>query len=160
MHEKFADAIVEEFEQGQLSRRELVGRLMGLGVAFAAMPNSASAAPAANSLFQATDLDHVALNVEDLSRSREFYEKHLGLKVVMEGGKDYCFLGANDGKGFILALFENKQAGLNHYCYAIKVYDPDKVLNQLQQAGLKPRREADRIYFDDPDGITVQVTGD
>ena len=41
MRPDFADEIVEQFERGQLSRRQLASRLMGLGAAMAVMPNAA-----------------------------------------------------------------------------------------------------------------------
>jgi catechol 2,3-dioxygenase-like lactoylglutathione lyase family enzyme len=76
---------------------------------------------------------------------------------MMENGEDNCFLGSGDG--FFLTLFKGEHPGLNHYCYAIKEYDVEKAEEKLKAAGLKPRREGDRIYFPDPDGITVQVAG-
>ena len=92
-----------------------------------------------------------------MSRSRDFYIKHLGLKVIRDGGEDNCFLGSGDD--FFLTLFKGEHPGLNHYCYAIKGYDAEKAEEKLKAAGLKPRREGNRIYFPDPDGIEVQVAG-
>jgi len=76
-----------------------------------------------------------------------------------EGATDEenCFLGT--GSDFFLTLFRGEQPGLNHYCYAIKGYDPDRAEAALKAAGLKVRREGGRVYFDDPDGIRVQVAG-
>jgi hypothetical protein len=48
---------------------------------------------------------------------------------------------------------------LNHYCYAIKGYDAERADEKLKAAGLKPRKEGNRVYFPDPDGVEVQVTG-
>ena len=157
MQPDIADTLVEDFERGLLSRRQLAARLMGLGAALAVMPETAEARQGDNPTFQATGLDHVALNVRNVSRSRDFYVKHLGLKVIRESGEDNCFLGSNDG--FFLTLFKGEQPGLNHYCYAIRGYNADQAEEKLKAAGLKPRREGNRIYFPDPDGIEVQVAG-
>lgn len=162
MSTDLGERVVEKFERGRLSRRQLAARLMGLGAAMAVGHSTQSSEAAASdqdpeNTFAATGLDHVALNVSDLARSRDFYVKHLGLKVLREGRK-HCFLG-DDKEGFFLALFEGEPSGLNHYCYAIRSYDPDQAARRLEAAGLKPRRENGRVYFDDPDGIEVQVTG-
>ena len=72
----------------------LLPRLMGLGAALAVMPHVAEASQGEGSTFQATGLNHVALNVSSVPRSRDFYIKHLGLKVIRDGGEDNCFLGS------------------------------------------------------------------
>ncbi len=157
MQPDITETLVEEFERGLLSRRQLASRLMGLGAALAVMPRTAEARQAEGSTFQATGLDHVALNVRNVPRSRDFYIKHLGLKVLRESGEDNCFLGSGDG--FFLTLFKGEQPGLNHYCYDIRGYNADQAEEKLKAAGLKPRREGNRIYFPDLDGIEVQVAG-
>ncbi|HZW30845.1 MAG TPA: VOC family protein [Isosphaeraceae bacterium] len=157
MQPDIAETLVEDFERGLLSRRQLVSRLMGLGAALAAMPGAAEARQGDAATFQATGLDHVALNVRSVPRSRDWYIKHLGLKVIRESGEENCFLGSGDD--FFLTLFRGETPGLNHYCYAIKGYSADRAEETLKAAGLKPRREGNRIYFPDADGITVQVAG-
>jgi catechol 2,3-dioxygenase-like lactoylglutathione lyase family enzyme len=157
MQPDIAETLVEDFERGLLSRRQLVSRLMGLGAALTVMSRVAGANQDAGSTFQATGLDHVALNVSSVPRSRDFYIKHLGLKVVRDGGEDNCFLGGGDD--FFLTLFKGDKPGLNHYCYAIKGYAVDQAEEKLKAAGLKPRREDNRLYFPDPDGIEVQIAG-
>ena len=74
MRPDFAEQIVEQFEEGRLSRRQLAARLMGLGAASALMTKVAEAAQCDGSTFHATGLDHIALNVRDVPRSRDFYK--------------------------------------------------------------------------------------
>jgi catechol 2,3-dioxygenase-like lactoylglutathione lyase family enzyme len=157
MQPDIAETLVQDFEQGLLSRRQLASRLMGLGAALTVMNRVAGASQGENGTFEATGLDHVALNVTSVPRSRDFYIKHLGLKVVRDGGEDNCFLGG--GGDFFLTLFKGDKPGLNHYCYGIKGYAADQAEEKLKAAGLKPRREGDRLYFPDPDGIEVQIAG-
>src|SRR4051812_13757204 len=159
MHSDIADRLVDDFERGLLSRRQLVSRLMGLGTTLALLQDSssASAQQAEGGTFQANGLDHVALNVRSVPRSRDFYIKHLGLKVIRDGGEDNCFLGS--GGDFFLTLFRGDQPGLNHYCYAIKGYNADDAEKRLRAVSLKPQREGNRVYFPDADGIKVQVAG-
>lgn len=159
MQRDIAEMLVEDFERGLLSRRQLASRLMGLGAALSVMPGAAQANQGEGSTFQATGLGHIALNVRSVPRSRDFYIKHLGLKVIRESGEDNCFLGSGSGDDFFLTLFKGERPGLNHYCYAIRGYAADQAEEKLKAAGLKPRREGNRVYFPDPDGIEVQVEG-
>src|ERR1017187_9033294 len=124
MQTDIAETLVDDFERGLLSRRQLVSRLTGLGAALAVISGAAEAREVEDPTFAATGLNHVALNVRSVPLSRDWYIKHLGLKVVRDGGEDNCFLGG--GNDFFLTLFKGERPGLNHYCYSIKGYDPDK----------------------------------
>ena len=169
MPNSIADNIVDDFQYGRLSRRQLVARLMGLGAAIATMKETAFAqeqqtdgtqtaeeATTATPTFQATGLDHIALDVVDVPRSRDFYAKHLGLRVV-RGDDNALFMGAD--RDFFLTLFRAERPQLNHYCYSIRDFNADDAVQKIRDAGLRPRREGNRVYFPDPDGLTVQVTG-
>lgn len=151
-----SDAIVESFERGQLTRRQLVARLMALGAAAAtsnvAMADEAATAPAPT--FAASGIDHVALSVTDVKRSTGFYQKHLGLRYI-RGSETSAFLATSDTD--FLALFRGDTPGLHHFSFSIPDYDPDDAAKRIENAGLKLRRSGDRVYFPDPDGLTVQV---
>ena len=154
---------VNNFTSGRISRRQLTTRLLGLGAALASFKHAALgqesgvATPAATRpTFQATGLDHIALDVTDLPRPREFYQRHLGLRVI-RGDDRASFLGAD--RDFFFTLFQADKAEMNHYCYAIEDYDAADAVARLEAAGLKPRRTGNRVYFPDPDGLTVQVAG-
>jgi catechol 2,3-dioxygenase-like lactoylglutathione lyase family enzyme len=141
--------LVDRFERGKLDRRQLIQALTA--AALAARP-----AAAGESTFQARGLNHIALRVTDIPRSRDFYRKHFGLPVVRENDSS-CFLGLGE---HFLALFRNQQAAMDHYCIAIDNFDPGAVVARLQKEQLKPDRPAgsDRVYFPDPDGLVVQVS--
>jgi catechol-2,3-dioxygenase len=143
--------LVDDFERGRLTRRQLVAHVAALAAAVAAAPARGQGAA---STFQATAVDHVALRVTDVERSRRFYEAHLGLKVT-DCGAQSCFLSCGDD---FLALFRNASPGLDHYAYAIEGYTADSAVAKLEAAGLAAKRRGNRVYFDDPDGIEVQVT--
>ncbi len=146
--------LVDQFEAGRLNRRQLVA---GLGTLVAALSTSNRAqADEGESTFEGVELNHIALRVTDVLRSREFYKKHLGLKVVRDGGERNCFLTC--GNNFV-ALFHGEEARMDHYCYSIKDYDVNKAEEKLKAQNIEPRvvRGAGRIYFPDPDGLTVQL---
>ncbi len=146
--------LVGQFESGRINRRQLVAGLGSL-VAVLSTNNQVHAAES-ESTFEAVELNHIALRVTDVLRSREFYKKHLGLTVARDGGERNCFL--NCGNNFV-ALFRSDEPRMDHYCYAIKDYDVNKAEEKLNEHNLEPRvvRDAGRIYFKDPDGLTVQL---
>jgi catechol 2,3-dioxygenase-like lactoylglutathione lyase family enzyme len=155
------DGFIDDYDRGRLSRRQLVTFLTGLAGAYAISPGVAgqdaerTAVPAPEkSTFVGTDLNHIALRVTDIGRSRDFYQKHLGLAVSSES-RSSCFLRCRE-KNFV-ALFRSEKPGMHHYCYSIEKYDPDDVVETLKAEKLEPRRSGNRVYFDDPDGLEVQV---
>lgn len=162
------DQVVNAFVDGQLNRRELIVRLMAMGAAVTggvsglAASDSASArarqdgaAPAPEPTFRALSVDHLALNVMDIPRSRAWYVKHLDLRVTRES-RSSCFLSC--GERDFVALFRNDTPGMHHYSFAIRGYDQEAAAKRLRDAGLTPKPRGGRMYFDDPDGIEVQVS--
>ncbi len=141
--------MLSDYERGIVSRRQLIGAL-------AAMASAASKGSAANSTFQGVGLNHIAIRVTNVHRSRDFYQKHFGLPVLHEA-EDNCFLGL--GKNF-LTLFRNEKPGLDHFCIAIEGFKIDPVMEELKRQGFQARRPAgtDRVYFPDPDGLEVQLS--
>ena len=118
------DKMIGAFEQGKLTRRQLISRL-GAFVAAMAGSTRLEAAEQKTSTFEAVGLNHIALNVSNVPRAREFYKLHLGLNVLRESPSN-CFLGCGD---HFVALFQDTEPGLDHYCYSIKDYEPEKVVN-------------------------------
>jgi len=120
----------------------------------AAVPRSAPAAPA--STFKGLGFNHLALDVTDIARSRDFYMKHLGMNVLRESA-NACFLGL--GPHF-LALFRRPKAEMDHFCIAIENYDVAAVTAELKRQGLNPDQPSgtSRVYFRDPDGLMVQLS--
>lgn len=158
-------SMLTHYEHGKISRRQLVAGISS----FVAMVGAGSWPPADQPqdeeksesnrnepTFQTTGLNHIALNVSNVPRSRDFYVKHLGLTVTRDNGEGSCFLDC--GKHFV-ALFRSTDPGMDHYCYSIDDYDVDECEAKLKAEGFEPRvvRPDGRIYFKDPDDLTVQL---
>jgi len=146
--------MISEYERGRLTRRQLIAQLSGPLAMAGGAGAFAGESESPTSTFRAVGLNHIALTVTDIRRSREFYVKHLGLRVEREGGSS-CFLAF--GNNF-LALFQGERPGLNHYCYSIEDYNVDGAAERLRTQEIKPRIQGGRIYFDDPDGLEVQLS--
>lgn len=141
--------LLGHYETGQLSRRDLLVGLTALAVTPQASAQSSSE-------LKGAEINHVAINVPDVQRSRDFYRELLDLPVLDES-RSSSFLGL--GEGNFLSIFRGSP-GFNHYCIGIENYEVDRVMNELTRQGLQPRQTAgtDRVYFDDPDGIKVQLS--
>ncbi len=155
MHHQM-ESLVDAYTDGRIGRRQL---LAGLGtlVAAAATGGLPARAQGPGSTFRSQGLNHIALRVTDIARSRDFYMRHFGVRVLQESAQS-CFLGV--GANNFVALFRSDAAGLDHYCYTIEGYDPDACVRTLKELGLNPRRTSNRVYFDDPDGIEVQIASE
>ena len=106
--------------------------------------------------------EHPDTTVVMLSRTarefrREFYKQHLGMTVIRDGGERNCFMSC--GRNNFVALFKGEEASMDHYCYSIQDFDVGKAEAKLKAEGIEPRvvRDGGRIYFPDPDGLTVQL---
>ena len=137
-----------------LTRRQALADLTLLMAALGSTGSIAPAAEESSSTFLAQGLNHIALSVTDIARSRDFYVKHLGLRVSSESSSS-CFLTC--GAQFV-ALFRNREPGMHHYCYGIDDYSVKSAAERLRAQGFTPRIAGNRIYFDDPDGIEVQLS--
>jgi catechol 2,3-dioxygenase-like lactoylglutathione lyase family enzyme len=146
--------LIDQFTEGRITRRQLIASLTAL-MALAVGSRTVRAAETASApLFQAVGLNHIALRVTNVPRSRDFYIRHLGLEVTRDGGDGSCFLSFDDG---FLALFRGDEPRMDHYCYSVKDYDVRIAEERLKAAGITPRITGNRIYFDDPDGLEVQL---
>jgi catechol 2,3-dioxygenase-like lactoylglutathione lyase family enzyme len=151
-----AEQVLEGFRCGRLGRREAVLRIVGLAAAALGAGGLPIGAEQPQPTFQATGLNHLGLRVTDVARSRDFYSRHLGLKVIRDSIPGNCFLSA--GENYV-GLFRSDSAAMDHYCYTVDGYEPDRTMETLKREGFSPRREENRVYFEDPDGITVQLAG-
>jgi catechol 2,3-dioxygenase-like lactoylglutathione lyase family enzyme len=145
------DRLLAEYERGHLTRRQLC-----LGLAAICCPAATAAPqPAAAPTFKATELNHIALRVAQIARSRAFYERHLGVSLMGEATQRSAFLRC--GPHFVALFADRGPAGLDHFCFTLPEYEPGAAVRALESAGLAPQRREDRVYFKDPDGIELQV---
>ncbi len=145
---KSIDSLVHDYDHGDINRRQFVVALSALMGA----PRAQTGTP-----FKANSLNHVTLAVKDPERSREFYESVLGIDVVSRQSN-----GINLGLGdSFLGLYEIPNPGhIHHFCVGVDDYEIQEAEVKLAGAGIEPfvRQDRPEIYFDDPDGIRVQLS--
>ena len=145
--------LVKRFENGKVSRRELIGSLTML----ATVGGAASGAEAQEAPFRSTRIDHISIQVTNLPRSIEFYEKVFGLSILNEDrDNEIVRMGTTR---IIVSLHRKPPTGIvDHYAIAIDEFDRESVTRTLTQLGLTPAENLDYgFHVRDPEGIPVQI---
>lgn len=153
--EPIINDMVQRFERGRLSRRELI---QGLSLLLAA--SQVKAAPADTiqpTGIAAAGIDHVSVLVSDLERSATFYKNLFGLTVLSED-KEHGILRLGS-KHVIISIRKEKPYGtVDHFGVRVENFNKDAVTHTLEQHGLKPDENWQYGYYvKDPDGMNVQL---
>jgi catechol 2,3-dioxygenase-like lactoylglutathione lyase family enzyme len=160
MHDE-VERLVGLYDQGGLSRRQLLQGLFALGVGpYVPGPLAGGLGGAGQSppLFHTRTLNHVTLYASSVARSKAFYQRLTGLPIRDED-KDFCEFRLEGGFLGIYAPDAGQQPGFNHFCFGIDGYNPQATLTTLKAAvpEANPTLEyQDQVYVQDPDGVRVQ----
>ncbi len=171
-HQQAVSGLVQEFETGRITRRQL---LQGLAVAAAAAyapAGLAAAGQAQGQGFKTTELDHISYQVADYRKTRDFYSSLMGMSVSNDDGRQ-CFL--HFGDSLLLArnhfhrpgqpVEPNPKPLVDHIAYRIADWDTDKVKAELERRGLTPQLDTNggpnyvSFHVKDPDGFNLQISG-
>lgn len=167
--------LLKKYEDGKLSRRQLIQSLALAAIAAAA---PADAAAQGQRGFRTTRLDHLSYQVRDYKRTRDFYSELMGMSVVGDDGKGYCQLqyGEPHGVGARARSFigvrtraADAPAGrFDHVAFSIDDWNTDRVKGELERRSLKPRLQPGgagdtpnyvSFHVEDPDGVGIQISG-
>jgi catechol 2,3-dioxygenase-like lactoylglutathione lyase family enzyme len=151
--------LLQHFEQGQITRRQLI---QSLALAAAAASTATTAMPTAaddGKGFKAINVNHISYQVADYAKTRDFYAGLLSMKVSQDDGKQ-CFLSFGDT--FIIP--RNRHTGtsrIDHIAYTIDHWNKDAVESELKRRGLQPRLDTQNsFHVKDPDGFDLQISGE
>lgn len=151
--------LLEDFERGRMTRRQLI---QSLAVAAAAAAGTIHAAPQSAKGFKAVAVNHISYQVNDYAKTRDFYAELFGMKVTKDTGKQ-CNLVFGDADTFLLP--RNAPAGatpprIDHIAYTIEAWDKDAVKAELERRGLLPTPDTDdSFHVKDPNGFDLQISG-
>jgi catechol 2,3-dioxygenase-like lactoylglutathione lyase family enzyme len=149
--EKTISDLLTRFEKGSLNRRELVSGL-------AMLAGSASTAAAQNEIdFKTADIDHVSIQVADLQRSVEFYQKMFSFSVISQDQPlGIIRLGTNRT---LVSLNHQSPAGIvDHFAIGIPRYSREAAERYVGQRGATALNDPYAgLHIKDPDGINVQI---
>jgi catechol 2,3-dioxygenase-like lactoylglutathione lyase family enzyme len=163
------DGILNRYEQGQVSRRDVVLALSSLFVSVGNAGAQPTPAPIA-----VRSLNHASISVADVDRSVQFYQGMFGMRVISRegvsgnptaGGRSNTVvvnLAPGPGPEFI-GIYKADPAGhIGHFCLGVQNFDADRVLSTLKERGvaarMRVRGESKEIFLTDPDNVSVQLT--
>ena len=165
--ETLVTRLLQEFEAGRMTRRQLIQSLAMAASAVAAGP---ARADADSGSFKTLALDRISYQVADYKRTRDFYADLMGMTVSRDNGRTQCEL--NFGESILLPRNRPSQSGqgprVDHIAYRIANWDTDKVKAELERRGLKPRLDTGgpagpsnwgSFHVKDPDGFDLQISG-
>lgn len=152
--EQAVTKLVDEFEDGRLSRRGLIHGLTAIAAAGAVTQAAAQETP-----FESTAIDHISVQVEDLAPSIEFYQTIFGLSILNQDVENEIVRMGQDR--IIVSLHHKEPTGIvDHYAIAIENFDREAVTEALAEQGLTAQENLDYgFYVRDPEGIPVQMVG-
>jgi catechol 2,3-dioxygenase len=141
--------------------------------------NLTSAQPNFN-IHPATRIGYVSLNVSDIDRSLDFYEKVLGFKKVDRTSNERSLLSVDGHPSYLVELLQAKEAatgyktsmsettrraGLYHFAILLpeRKYLADMLQNlserrgEIRFDGLADHLVSESIYIRDPDNIGIEI---
>jgi catechol 2,3-dioxygenase-like lactoylglutathione lyase family enzyme len=150
--ESIISDLVSRFENGSLSRRELVQGLVVLGA------SGTGAAAQQDIDFKSANIDHVSLQVVDLQRSVGFYQKMFGFSVVSQDQPlGIIRLGTTRT---LVSLNHQSPAGIvDHFAIGVPRFTKEAAARYLTERGATPLDDPYAgLHIKDPDGINVQIS--
>jgi catechol 2,3-dioxygenase-like lactoylglutathione lyase family enzyme len=154
--------LLQNFERGHMSRRQLIQSLALAATAASAAgatPVAAGVAATADGKgFKAVSVNHISYQSSDYAKTRDFYADLLGMPVSHDDGKQ-AFLSFGDT--FIIPrMGRGTTPRIDHIAYTIDTWNKDAVEAELKRRGLDPRPDTDNsFHVKDPEGYDLQICG-
>jgi len=153
------EKMLNDFERGMLSRRQLAATLTGMAAAVAVPATLATPALAAPSL-KAITLNHVTVRVPNLQKTSKFYQEFFGMKLAQQSETIHIL---SVGESFFGIEQKPDVAALDHFDFGLEGWDAKAMRAKVAAHGLSvtagSRGDDESFKFNDPDGFVVQVNG-
>ena len=158
--------LLQDFESGKMTRRQLIQSLALAAVAAPAATAAAQGSQAASGTapWKTVWLDHISYAVSDYKKSTDFYANLMGWKVVSDDGTRQATLNIGDIGQIIIRNGRRPDTGpapatppaaadsaaggqarqpitgvINHISFGIEPWDTEGVKAELERRGLRPR---------------------
>lgn len=159
--EQIISNLVREFEQGKISRRQLI-RNLATAVAAGAAGSALAARPAAAAEghgFKAIAVNHISYQVADYAKTRDFYADLLGMQPHNDDGTQ-CYM--RFGESVLIPRDRPPNAPrIDHIAYTIEDWNKDAVEAELKRRGLNPTPDTENsFHVRDINGYDLQICGE
>jgi len=144
--------LVSRFEKGSLSRRDLVSGLAMLAA-------SGTTVAAQDDIdFKTANIDHVSMQVADLQRSVDFYQKTFGFSFVSED-KPLGIVRLGNGRTLVSFNRQSPTGIVDHFSIGVPRFTKEAATRYFAQRGLRTGDDPYHgLHVRDPDGNYVQVS--
>jgi catechol 2,3-dioxygenase-like lactoylglutathione lyase family enzyme len=176
--EGFISRLLEDFEHGKMTRRQLVQSMALAVVAGPAIaaghPRALQGAvpPSAAAPWRTVHLDHISYQVTDHVRSAAWYSDLMGWTVKNQAENQTTLAIGDVGEIIIRNRRSPASSGgtgdqvtgvINHISFGIEPWDKDDVKAELTRRGLAPRDDFqdggfESYHVKDPDGWDLQIS--
>jgi glyoxylase I family protein len=149
--ESIISNLLTRFEKGSLSRRELVQ-----GLAMLAASGTTAAAQEGID-FKSADIDHVSIQVADLQRSVDFYQRMFGFSVISQD-QPHGIIRLGNTRTLVSLNHESPAGIVDHFAIGVPRFTKESAASYLKQRGATPLDDPFAgLHVKDPDGINVQI---
>jgi len=151
--ESIISELLSRFEKGAMSRRELVG-----GLAMLAASGTAAGAAQQELDFRNANIDHVSIQVADLQRSVDFYQKMFGFAVVSED-KPLGIVRLGNNRTLVSLNHQSPAGVVDHFAIGVPRFTKESAARYAMQRGATPLDDPYAgLHVKDPDGVNVQIS--
>ena len=151
--ETIIDNLVRRFQQGGITRRQLIQSLSML----VAAGGTANAGTTQVAGLHGAGIDHVSILVTDLQRSATFYRDLFGMSAVSED-KPHQILRLGTDRTIVSLRHEGQPGMVDHFAIRVDNFNRESVTQVLKQHGLTPQENIEfGFHVKDPDGAVVQI---
>jgi catechol 2,3-dioxygenase-like lactoylglutathione lyase family enzyme len=146
--------LISRFEKGSLSRRELVQ-----GLTMLAASGTGAAAAQQEIDFRSANIDHISIQVADLQRSVDFYQKIFGFSVISED-KPLGIIRLGIDRSLVSLNHQSPARIVDHFAIGVPRFTKEAAARYAMQRGATPLDDPYAgLHVKDPDGINVQIFG-
>jgi catechol 2,3-dioxygenase-like lactoylglutathione lyase family enzyme len=170
--------LLDDFEGGRLTRRQLIQSLAMAALAAPAAAAAQAPPPVADPApWKTACLDHISFAVTDYKKSVGFYRSLMGWELRSDNGTNQATLSIPNVGDIIIRNRRQPAAGaesggagrppvtgvINHISYGVQPWDTQKVEAELKRRGLNPRPDMvgdnfKSYHVTDPDGWDLQIS--
>jgi glyoxylase I family protein len=157
--EPIISSLVSRFEKGALSRRDLVQGLAMLAASGTAVTAQETAKETVQQGidFKTATIDHVSIQVADLQRSVEFYQKMFGFTVVSED-KPLGIIRLGNGRTLVSFNRQSPAGIVDHFAIGVPRFTKESAARYVTERGARVEDDPYAgLHVKDPDGVNVQI---
>ncbi len=123
-----------------------------------AASGTAAVAAQAEIDFKTADIDHVSIQVADLQRSVDFYQKMFGFSVVSED-KPLGIIRLGTTRTLVSLNHQSPAGIVDHFSIGVPRFTKEAAARYVTQRGARPLDDPYAgLHVKDPDGVNVQIS--